>query len=226
MSKTLRIGTTADRFVETTLKLIAENGGSEHVNLRQISRRMGCAHTNAYNYFASYQDLLWTAFGRTLVIYGDWLTKELDDSLPPDAYLRRLLVNLATFPQAQPGLYRFIASDPMPISDIPADLLDTVSHMKRWLSKTLAAVSGAAMTPRDAGIIADIVLAYVDGETLNLINQRVVPGEDVHGRIVDNAMRVYGLLIADAASGGRSMGANAPRPPYPKLHAGRNGKGE
>ncbi len=226
MGKTLRTGPTADRFVETALDLIAESGGSEKVNLRQISRRIGCAHTNAYNYFAGYQDLLWAAFRRTLAIYGEWLTNDLDESLSHDECLRRLLVNLATFPQAHPGLYRFIASDPLPSSPIPADILDTVSRMKRWLSETLGAVSGAVVGAHDAATIADIVLAYVDGETLNLINQRVVPGEDVHGRIVHNAMRVYGLLVADAANGTPSTRADAPHPPFPKLHAGPVERGE
>ena len=217
MSKSLKRGTSADRFVETTLELIVEAGGSGTVNLRQISRRMGCAHTNAYNYFASYQDLLWAAFGRTLTIYGDWLTKDLDDSLPPDEYLRRLIVGLATFPQTHPGLYRFIASDRMPIDDIPGDILDTVSHMKQWLSATLGSVSGVAMNAQSAATIADIVLAYVDGETLNLINQRVIPGEDAHGRIEDNAMRIYRLLVLDATNTAPSGREATPRSPYPKL---------
>lgn len=218
MGRTVRTGPTADRFVETTLDLIAEEGGVGPVNLRQVSRRIGCAHTNVYNYFASYQDLLWTAFRRTLSMYAAWLTKDLDDSLGPEEYLRRVLVNLASFPQEHPGLYRFIASDRLPMSDIPTDILDTVTRMKRWLSETLWAVSDSPIGPEDAVTIADIVLSYVDGETLNLINERVVPGEDVHGRVVDNALRIYRLLVLDATAGRASTGHRTPRPTYPRLH--------
>jgi AcrR family transcriptional regulator len=209
----------AERFIETTLDLIAEEGGSYNVNLREISRRIGCAHTNVYNYFGGYQDLLWAAFRRTLTIYGAWLTSDLDDSLAPHQCLQRVLENLATFPQAHPGLYRFIASDPLPTESIPEDVLLTVSRMKQWLSETLGAVAESPISSDDTAAIADIVLAYVDGETLNLINRRVVPGEDVPRRIVDNALRIYGLLVRDAAAGGmRSPVRKAPNGPYPILH--------
>jgi AcrR family transcriptional regulator len=186
---------------------------------------MGCAHTNVYNYFAGFQDLLWAAFRRTLSVYGAWLIRDLDDSLEPDDYLRQVLVNLATFPQAHPGLYRFIASDRLPMGDIPTDILDTVSDMKRWLSKALQAASNSDIDLDDAASIADIVLAYVDGETLNLINERVVPGEDVHGRIVDNALRIHRLLVLDTTADKQSTQGGAPRPPYPRLQLTDHRKG-
>ena len=55
-------GTSAEQIVDHALALIAEKGTSRDVNLREISRRVGCAHTNIYNYFASLQDLLRAAF--------------------------------------------------------------------------------------------------------------------------------------------------------------------
>ncbi|MDH3190960.1 MAG: hypothetical protein OEM39_10065, partial [Acidimicrobiia bacterium] len=155
-------------------------------------------------------------FRRTLSIYGSWLTQDLDDSLGPEEYLRRVLVNLASFPQTHPGLYRFIASDRLPMSEIPGDILDTVSRMKEWLSETLAAVSDAGIDADDATDIADMVLAYVDGETLNLINERVVPGERIHGRIVDNALRIYRLLALDTTDAKPSTD-RVPPPSYPRL---------
>jgi hypothetical protein len=111
------------------------------------------------------------------------------------------------------------------MSDIPADILETVSRMKRWLAATVCAVSGADIDSAEAAAIADIVLAYVDGETLNLINERVVPGEDVHGRIVDNALRVYRLLILDATAAKPSRHPPAPGRPYPKLRLADDPRG-
>ena len=68
---------TADRFIDETLELIAEKGGSQEVNLREIARRIGCAHTNAYNYFVSFDELLWAAFRRGLKRYGEYLVHDL-----------------------------------------------------------------------------------------------------------------------------------------------------
>lgn len=217
MSRAPEVASTSDRFVEATLDLIAELGGSGSVNLRQISRRVGCAHTNVYNYFASYSDLLWETFRSTLAVYGEWLTRELDRSLSREDYFTRLLTNFATFPQAQPGLYRFIASDRMPTDDIPEDILAAVGGMKEWLAATVASISDVRLTAEQATIVADVVLAYLDGETLNLINDRVVPGEEIAARIVDNALRIHRLLVEDVAANGGSSASKPAAAPYPTL---------
>ena len=73
--------------------------------------------------------------------------------------------------------------------------------MKGWLAEVLAAASGASLDAVEAAIAADIVLAYIDGETLNLINGRVIPTEDLRGRIVSNAMRLFKLLAEDDGLG-------------------------
>ena len=104
----------------TTLELIAEEGGSLSVNLRAISRRMGCAHTNVYNYFASYGDLLWAAFRRALRVYGEYLiARPRRRPGRPPSTCDRAIANLASFPQQNPGLYRFIGSDPHRARDHP-----------------------------------------------------------------------------------------------------------
>ena len=59
MKRTKRNGVSAGRFVEATPVLIAERGGSKGVNRREISKRIGCAHTNVFHYFARFEDLLW-----------------------------------------------------------------------------------------------------------------------------------------------------------------------
>ena len=148
---------TERRFVEATLELIAEEGGSLGVNLRAISRRVGCAHTNAYNYFDSYGDLLWAAFRRALRVYGEHLTQGLDAAMPADEYLRRTVENLAAFPQENPGLYRFIGSDPIDLGSIPADVMDMVSAMKRWFAAAAEAAAAPGLHPTEARDAADIV---------------------------------------------------------------------
>ncbi len=204
-------GRGAERFVETTLESIAQEGGSLPVNLRQISRRLGCAHTNVYNYFDSYGDLLWEAFRRAIRIYGEYVTRDLDTELAPAEYLRRTVANLASFPQQNPGLYRFIGSDPIDAGAVPADILETVGAMKRWFASVVRSAAGAATDEATAADAADIVLAYIDGETLNLINGRAVPGEDLQGRVEANALRLFTLLTS--ARDGRRRRQGRPVPP-------------
>jgi AcrR family transcriptional regulator len=210
--KKQRPGPTADRFVQETVALIDERGGSSGVNLREVSRRVGCAHTNAYNYFASFDELIWAAFREALGLYGDFLVRDLDDAQPPREYIRRLVSNLAAYPEEEPGLYRFIGSDPIDMESIPTDVLEKVGEMKQWLSDTIrSCYPGAAADAEEA---SNIVLAYIDGETLNLINGRVIPGEDVRGRIVDNSMRLLSLLAGDSGADGSPV---AKTTAYPRL---------
>jgi len=203
---------TAARFVATTLELIEEEGGSLTVNLRQISRRMGCAHTNVYNYFSSYQDLLWEAFRRGLDLYGEYLIHDLSTQLAPTEYLRRVITNLVSFPQQRPGLYRLIGSDPIDISAIPADILEYVTGMKEWLAKAFLAAGGPGLTEEEATQACNIVLAYIDGETLNLINGREIPDENLRGRVIANAARLVTLLTANTESDGERRS-----PPDPQM---------
>jgi AcrR family transcriptional regulator len=210
-------GGVSDRFVTTTLELIAEEGGSTGVNLRQISRRMGCGHTNAYNYFDSYADLLWAAFRRGLVVYGEYLIHDLSREQDPLEYLRRAITNLAAFPEENPGLYRFIGSDPIDLATTPGDILETVTAMKLWFEAVVKAAASPATKPASARRAADIVLAYIDGETLNLINGRVIPSEDLRGRVVANALRLFDLLAGDSAGTPGKSRRRTPTPPDPAL---------
>ena len=210
-----RPGNTEQRLVEATLELIAEEGSSSAVNLRQVCRRVGCAHTNAYNYFDTYTELRWAAFRRALRIYGEQLVAGLDADMSADAYLRRAIDNLASFPQQQPGLYRFVASDPIDLEAMPPDIMETVTAMKRWFWAVIGAAAGPSVDADDAREVADIVLAYVDGETLNLINGRAIPDEDLAGRVVANALRLFELLVEAKRGRGRSRRHATGTPPHP-----------
>jgi AcrR family transcriptional regulator len=50
---------TKEQIIETALALTRHKSDLHGLNLREIARELGCAHTNLYNYFSSYNDLLW-----------------------------------------------------------------------------------------------------------------------------------------------------------------------
>lgn len=50
---------TKEQIVYTALDLMRDKNNLRGLNLREIARTIGCAHTNLYNYFPSYTDLLW-----------------------------------------------------------------------------------------------------------------------------------------------------------------------
>ena len=194
-------GPSAERFIDETLALIAEKGGSKELNLREISRRVGCAHTNVYNYFTSLDDLRWAAFRKGLRIYAVAMSAGLDEPLSGHAYFRRLVGNLVGFAVDHPGLHRFLSSDPIDPDEIPADVLTTVISLKTFYMDCLALLCGDRLDGDGVDRLGHIILSYIDGETLNLINGRVLPEEDIVGRVTRNVERLFTLLTSRSSDG-------------------------
>ena len=201
MVKKNRTGPTSERYIEATLELVAERGGSAQVNLREISRRIGCAHTNVYNYFESREDLLWHAIRRVILQYGDALTHGLDASRSRRTNFLQFMRNMVEWPIQNPGLHRLISSDPLNPEQIPQDIIDTVTIMKEWIAQVLKALSSDRINGQNLVDLVDIMLGYLDGEIFNLINGRVLPGEDIAGRVINNLERLYTLLTAKKHDG-------------------------
>jgi AcrR family transcriptional regulator len=219
MVKKTKSGPTADRYIEATIGLIAEKGGSADVNLREISRRIGCAHTNAYNYFVSREDLLWHSLRNVLRQYCTAISRGLDDSLSPRAYFRRIFRNMVEWSVENPGLHRFISSDPMDPEQLPQNIIETAIGLKHWFAKVLKVLASDRVAGDDLERLVDVTLGYLDGEVFNLINGRVLPGEDIAGRVIDNLERVFTLLTAKSHDG-LALSVDAPETggiPYPIL---------
>lgn len=69
---------TKEQIAETALELMRNKSDLRGLNLREIARTLGCAHTNLYNYFSSYNDLLWETHAAIQEIFMKMLTKKLD----------------------------------------------------------------------------------------------------------------------------------------------------
>jgi AcrR family transcriptional regulator len=201
MVRRKRTGELRDRYIEETLALIAEKGGSMDVNLREISRRIGCAHTNAYNYFESYDDLLWEAYRSGLRVYGAWIVKGLSQDLSGHEYFDGMMRNMFEFGLENPGLHRFISSDPFSPEDIPGDIIECVIDMKSYFNEAIHTMCLGRVTREEADGIGDILLGYMDGELFNIINGRVLPNEEAKERVLTNLAMLFTLLTSKEHDG-------------------------
>ncbi len=66
-----------EQIVETALELMRNRSDLRSLNLREIARTLGCAHTNLYNYFPSYNDLLWETHATLQNVFIEILSKRL-----------------------------------------------------------------------------------------------------------------------------------------------------
>ena len=187
---------TAIRFIDETINLIREKGSNIDVNLRQISKRVGCAHTNAYNYFDGFAGLTWAAFDRALDIYGKAVFKGLHPNISQRDYFIRFVNNMIEFAIEEVGLYRFISTDPLDIKNMSENLLMKIGALKNRYYILFRFVSNGDLTNDESDKAADILLAYLDGEIFNLINYRYLGEDDILGRVVSNVEYLYGVLTS------------------------------
>ncbi|MGX9754870.1 TetR/AcrR family transcriptional regulator [Clostridioides difficile] len=73
----MRKNITKEQILEKTLELMKDKNDIQSINLREIARCVGCAHTNLYNYFTSLDDLLWEAHSLTQKKFIEILLKTL-----------------------------------------------------------------------------------------------------------------------------------------------------
>ncbi len=73
----MKKGITKEQAIDVALELMKDKEDIRNVNLREIARSIGCAHTNLYNYFKSLDDLLWEAHMEILRRFSWNLEKHL-----------------------------------------------------------------------------------------------------------------------------------------------------
>ena len=83
----------SQQFVDVTQAPIAEPGGARGVILREISRRVGCAQTNARNRFASLDEFVWVAF-EVRRVCAPSTSPRAGATLPCPEYLRQFMLTL------------------------------------------------------------------------------------------------------------------------------------
>lgn len=192
----------AERYVSMTLDVIAERGTSVGANMREVSRRLGHAHTNVYNYFDSYERLLEHALRRATIDYAKAMSASLHDHLSARDCFVRFTRNVVEWHIQNPGYSRFIATDPLDPEALPRDIIDNVTTMKAWMADLLQAIAGPRIEGEALTDLRDILLGYLGGEIMALVYGRVLPGEDPAERVLRNAETLFVLLVTRSGNSG------------------------
>lgn len=192
---------TANSFIKETLALITEKGGSHNVNLRDISKKVGCAHTNVYNYFDGFEGLLAAALQKVLIMYSQIITKGLSADMSGHDYFNKLFSNYISLAFDNPGLYRFLSADTFDYQLINEEHFSTVAKLKNFFYEAIYQLAKEKLNRNESNRITDILMTYADGEVLNFINERFLPGENIKGRIMDNLNLMFNCMTAKENDG-------------------------
>lgn len=178
-----------EKFIEGTLKLILEYGGITKVNLRMVSKQIGCAHTNAYNYFSNWEELIFEAYDHAIVLYGLYVSYDLNVEQSQLIFIK-FIERIIDFAFNYPGYYRFIGSDDLETSRLPEKTIVKVVSLRDYFIDVLNYTFNDAVDNERTAHIASIVMAYLDGELFNIINKRAFPEADAKQRIIKNVVEM------------------------------------
>ena len=184
------------KYINETLDMISEQGTSINVKLREISRRLNCVHTNFYNYFFDFNDLKWEVMRKALDMFMEYINKDLGDDLSGKDFFVQMIRNYFNFGIENPGIHRFISLDPIISKEFPKNLIMKVLSIMEFFIEVVYLLGKERISRKIAGKITKVIVSYIDGEMVDITSGRELPGDDISGRILDNALMLIKALTS------------------------------
>jgi AcrR family transcriptional regulator len=166
------------------------------LNLRGIARELGCAHTNAYNWFPRQEDLYWQALGEAIQRLVRPYENLAPEDIPHPLGENSLFEGYIRYAFAHPAWFRLIWQEilePPPPPDLPPVLDRPRRIMGAWLRYHV----GPAMPEGELEERARILTGCLQGELGALVSNRIDPAakENTPEEIASRVRRLYRLLF-------------------------------
>ncbi len=186
-------------IIETTLRLIEENRGIKDVNLRGIAKEIGCAHTNIYNYFNSFDEMIWEALEHILLKMIDYVDLNIVSTVNDEERFYSALEAILNFSLKHPEWYRIVWFESIggKPSHKTTQILTTPTEGLNYL---LIKASGEMLTEEKVNIVANILHSYLHGEICKWISERGPTSsiEETGKTVLSNLKLLYKLLIKES----------------------------
>lgn len=183
-------------ILETALRLIDENDGIKNVTLRDIAKKIGCAHTNLYNYFDSLDEIFWEALAKVLIMEMDYVPIDLKSEGDKEEKLYSCLNSLVDFSMEHPGWYKLVWLETLRGNPSPR-VNEILRKPGTKLVETIIQVNNNKLSKENANLIGDILHGYLHGELCKWINNRsfLNSREETKIKILSNLKYLYKLML-------------------------------
>ncbi len=138
---------------------------------------------------------------RALDIYEKHLLSGITRELSAWSCFTKFIENYVSFSAVELGLFRLITTDPLDIEKMDKEVLERIAILKEFYIDLFFAIAKPNLSKEEAVEKANILMAYLDGEILNSINNRYLPGEDLLERANPNAKQLIKLLTSKTNDG-------------------------
>ncbi|MFP4364140.1 MAG: TetR/AcrR family transcriptional regulator [Spirochaetia bacterium] len=160
-------GPTREQFIETALSQIDKSTGLRDLNLRKVAKAVGCAHTNVYNYFSSFDDLLWYALRDVLKKMIGFSAHTLEEN----AGFADFVESHIDFALGHKGWYRFIWIDRLS-GEPPAEVYEYFSVPANQFLEKVASAARKRTDDEYVKKAAEILHGYLHGKLCILVSDR------------------------------------------------------
>lgn len=189
---------TPQKIIDVTLYAIDEIKDYESLNMREIARRVGCAHTNLYNYFPNFDSLLWSAMEVLLKQMQDFVFNESNEKKQNiDFALKVFFTRFTSFYLDHPGWFRLIWYKRME-TPRPREHFEATVHLVDLMVDILVQATEGGANREKARYILHQVHCYLHGEiSIFLAGKGLIMQEDEFRRyIVMEAVKMTKLYIS------------------------------
>ncbi|MFV0518589.1 MAG: TetR/AcrR family transcriptional regulator [Aminipila sp.] len=166
---------TKEQIINTALDLMRDKNELRTVNMREIARTLGCAHTNIYNYFPSYTDLLWETHTAILEVFMNTLEEKLSAVTTAEIKLRYFFDTFVQMYLNNQGWFRLVWLEYIGV-DRPTSNIETTAKVHLALNHIIVNILSElnGFVPDDAVVnrVVHNAHCYIIGEVSNYISGR------------------------------------------------------
>ncbi|GAP15870.1 transcriptional regulator [Longilinea arvoryzae] len=187
-------------IIQATLELIQEKESASRVNLRAVARALGCAHTNIYNYFDDFDDLLWAALDTAGDRFIADVTAGVKSTRETTTSLNRFFAGIIDFYLVHKGWLRLFWADPLkgPRPVESAALGEKrVASLALLFGDAVQETCGINLPQTEAYHLLHEVHCYLYGEmSINISGRGLIPEENAfRAHLLQECLTLTDLLI-------------------------------
>lgn len=205
---TAKIPVNREMVIETAALMVDESGGISSVTLREIAKRIGCAHTNLYNYFSSLSEIYWEVLGwvlRKMFVYTNLHGEEGDH----EANLFRSFSLFVDFSIDHPGWYRLIWHENWG-GEPPAHVAEFIQRPADHIYAATRMAVGSSFPEDKTRQLAEMLFAYSFGEISIWVHDRSTlrSRNELKENIDRNIRSIYSFMTEKQELAGFSKNIN------------------
>lgn len=191
---------TKEQIISTALDLMHDKNELHTVNMREIARTLGCAHTNIYNYFPTYSDLLWETHTALLAVFMNILSERLAVTATAELKFKCFFDTLVGVYLDNKGWFRLTWTEYID-HERPQDNIDaavkTRLSLNRYIAEIWEEMTGNTPDDKVTARVVHNTHCYIVGEISNYISGRgLIENEaELKAYIAEEAMNILTLCL-------------------------------